>query len=324
MATTSTVVGGYELWARIGVGATGTVWKAHRRGPVPHVVAMKRLRATVTTPAELARIQHEAAVLTELDHPHIVRLIDVLEDGDALAIAMQLAAGGSLEALLAERGQLRPGEVVAVAAPIADALWSAHRRGIIHGDVKAANILFTSDGAPLLADFDVARSLGRMTRDQVAGTAEYVAPELLRGALPDQRSDIYSLGVVCHEALFGYIPCTGAVPEPSVRSVETDRPLADTIERAMARDPNDRFPSADAFARALRDSVAHEVIGLPRVPATAVAPDDEPARSTRTFGPQPPRPETRPRWWWRVPGVRLVARVVRAGLRRQPGRLPHQ
>ncbi|HEX8804816.1 MAG TPA: serine/threonine-protein kinase, partial [Acidimicrobiales bacterium] len=195
-------VGDYELEHQIGAGASGTVWRARRPGPVARTVALKRLRAG-SGAVDLARLHREATVLTELDHPHVVRVIEVLDDGDGIALAVQYAPGGSLADLLVERGRLAPGQLVAVAAPVADALASAHRRGVLHGDVKPANVLFTSDGEPLLTDFGVARTLGRLTSDQISGTAEYLAPELLDGAPPDPRADVYALGVVCYEALAG-------------------------------------------------------------------------------------------------------------------------
>jgi hypothetical protein len=179
-------VGDYQLEREIGAGAAGTVWRAHRQGPVSQVVALKRLRAGSGS-VDLARLRREARVLTELDHPHIVRVLDVVADGDGVALAMQYAPGGSLEDLLAARRRLAPGEVVAVAAPVADALASAHRRGVLHGDVKPANVLFTSDGEPLLTDFGVARTLGWLTSENVGGTPEYLAPEQLAGAPPDPR-----------------------------------------------------------------------------------------------------------------------------------------
>ena len=294
-------VGDYELERQIGVGASGTVWRAHSQGPIARVVALKRL-GVGGGPGELERLRREAALLTELDHPHIVRVLEVLRDGDGLALAMQFAPGGSLDDLLAERGRLAPGQVVAVAAPVADALASAHRRGILHGDVKPANILFTSDGEPLLSDFGVARTLGGRTSDQVSGTAEYVAPELLDGAHPDPRADVYSLGVVCYEVLAGQPPYTGPVPLAVVRAAEIGRhlrleslthvpePLAVVVERAMDRDPERRFASADDLARALRSTVPADDIRLPE-PAPGGADGGEPPGVTRTFGPRPPRPE---------------------------------
>jgi serine/threonine protein kinase len=214
-----TSVGDYDLEHQVGAGASGTVWKAHWRGPVSRVVALKRLRAGGGAD-DLARIRREATVLSELDHPHVVRVLEVIHDGDGVALAMQFAPGGSLADLLAERGRLAPGEMVAVAAPIAEALASAHRRGVLHGDVKPANVLFTSDGEPLLTDFGVSRTLGQHTSDQITGTVEYLAPELLDGAQPDPRADIYSLAVVCYQALAGRPPHTGPVPLAVARAAE--------------------------------------------------------------------------------------------------------
>jgi len=314
-----TSVGDYDLEHQIGAGASGTVWKAHRRGPVTRVVALKRLRSGGSA-ADLARIRREATVLTELDHPHVVRVLEVVHDGDGVALAMQFAPGGSLDDLLAERGRLSPGQVVAVAAPIADALASAHRRGILHGDVKPANVLFTSDGEPLLTDFGVARTLGHMTSDQISGTAGYLAPELLDGAQPEPRADIYSLGIVCYQALAGELPYTGAVPLAVARAADAGvhrpltevagvpEPLSRVVAQAMARDPGQRFAAADELARALRATVP---AGEMRVPGPAVAPrgpaSPEGDGATRTFGPRPPRPQPdAPRRRRRLPIVAAV------------------
>jgi eukaryotic-like serine/threonine-protein kinase len=318
-----TRVGDYDLDRQIGAGASGTVWTAHQLGPVSRLVALKRLRAGGSAD-DLARLRREAVVLTELDHPHIVRVLEVVQDGDGLAVVMQHAPGGSLRDLLAERGRLTPGEVVAVAAPVADALASAHRRGVLHGDVTPANVLFTSDGEPLLTDFGVARTLGRHTSELVSGTAEYVDPARLDGAPPEPRADIYSLGVVCYHALAGQPPYTGSAPLAVARAADTgDHPpvgavpgvpeaLARVVERAMDRRPGHRFATADELARALRATVP---AGAVRVPGPATAPghardgggEGAGTGMTRTFGPRPPRPEpaapSRPR-------ARLVALAV--------------
>jgi Protein kinase domain len=322
-----TTVGDYQLERQIGAGAAGTVWKAHRTGPVSRVVALKRLRAG-SGAVDLARIRREATVLTELDHPHIVRVFEVVHDGDGVALAMQFAAGGSLDDVLAERGRLSPGQVVAVAAPVADALASAHRRGVLHGDVKPANILFTTDGEPLLGDFGVARTLGQMTSDQAAGTAEYVAPELLDGAPPDPRADIYSLGVVCYQALAGVPPYTCPSPLAVVRAADrgvhprleetpgVPGPLAAVVEQAMDRDPARRFGTADALARALRGAVPADAPSLPGPAAQPAPADDELAvAGTRTFGPRPPRREAEaPRKRPRVIATAVVGVVAAGGI----------
>ncbi|MGH9209965.1 MAG: serine/threonine-protein kinase [Acidimicrobiales bacterium] len=322
-----TSVGDYELEAQIGAGAAGTVWKAHRRGPIMQVVALKRLRGAASTPADLERLRREATVLTALDHPHVVRVYEVLDDGEGLALAMQFAPGGSLEGLVEERRRLTAGEVVAVAAPIADALASAHRRAVVHGDVKPANILFTSDGEPLLGDFGVARTMGRFTSDQITGTVHYLAPELMDGAAPDARTDIYALAVVCYEALTGQVPYDGAVPMAVVRAAESGfhaplagqpgvpAALADVVEQAMAREPGRRFASAEDFARALRASVPHDEILLPGTVTTPASPADDPTRGTRTFGPRPPRPEPRlPVRRYRLPTAFFVVLVLAGAL----------
>lgn len=317
-----TSVGDYDLEHQIGAGASGTVWKAHRRGPVTRVVALKRLRAGSST-VDVARIRREATVLTELDHPHVVRVLEVVHDGDGVALAMQFAPGGSLDDLLVERGRLTPGQVVAVAAPIADALASAHRRGVLHGDVKPANVLFTSDGEPLLTDFGVARTLGHVTSDQISGTAEYLAPELLDGAQPDPRADIYSLAVVCYQALAGQPPYTGAVPLAVARAADAGQhlrlegvpgvpePLARVVEQAMDRHPERRFATADELARALRTTVP---AGEVRVPGPAATPRHDTGGGTgltRTFGPRPPRPQpAEARRRRRVPLVAAVGLVA--------------
>ena len=316
-----TSVGDYDLEHQIGAGASGTVWKAHRRGPVARVVALKRLRAG-SGAADLARMRREATVLTELDHPHVVRVLEVLHDGDGVAIAMQFAPGGSLADLLAERGRLAPGQVVAVAAPVADALASAHRRGVLHGDVKPANILFTSDGEPLLGDFGVARTLGPRHQRPDHGHGRVPGPRAARRrpARPARRRLL--AGVVCYQALTGRPPYTGAVPLAVARAADAGvherleevagvpEPLARVVEQAMDRDPARRFAAADEMARALRATVPAGDVRVPG-PATMgrVAARRRPRRRPH-HDVRAPAPASRarrtgaspaacpPRWWW--------------------------
>jgi hypothetical protein len=337
-------VAGYELLHRIGEGGTGVVWRATRRGPSGATVAVKRVRGSAGH-AEVHRLRHEAEVLAELDHPRIVRVLEVVEDADGVAIVMPYAAGGSLERLLAERGRLTPEQAVAVLAPIVDALASAHRRRIVHGDVKPANILFTADGEPLLSDFGVARSLGRQDNPDlgVSGTAEYLDPDVAQGATRlDVRSDIYSMGVVSYEALTGKTPYGGADVAAVLRAADagTHRPLdeaatdvpealARAVERALHRRPEERFAGADELATAMREAVGQGTSALPPpLPTGATGGGRTPApsrRGTRAFGPRPPipvAPGPRSRRWLGVgaaAGAAFLALVGALALRSAGG-----
>ncbi len=297
-------VGPYRLDALVGLGTAGSVWRATRAGPVDQVVAVKRARADSGDDGA-DRLRREASVLAELDHPHIIRVIDVLDDGDGLAIVMSLARGGSLQDLLAERGRLDPGATVAVLAPVADALASAHRRGVFHGDVKPANILFTTDGEPLLGDFGVAQTLtpGRAGLDGISGlggpdgaplatvegTVGYVDPALVETGRPDPRNDVYGVAVVAYLCLTSRLPHGGdevgdvlaAAEAGDHASLRDDPsvapPLAALVEGALARDPAARPASAVALATGLRQAVDPSIVVLPGIAArvidTGPAPD---------------------------------------------------
>src|SRR3954454_820908 len=153
------IVPGYTLQELLGRGGSGEVWRAvPRSGGAP--VAVKVLVA-----GDPERQTREAAPLAELDHPHLVRLHDVVHQPRRgrparVALVLDLLPGGSLAALLARRGRLRPGEVVTAIAPVAAALAHAHENGVVHGDLSPGNIVFTAEGRPVLTDLGVARVLG--------------------------------------------------------------------------------------------------------------------------------------------------------------------
>ena len=277
-------VGPYRLDALVGRGRAGSVWRARRDGTVVQEVAVKRARAA--TGADGAdRLRREAAILADLDHPHIVRVIDVLDDGDDVAIVMSLARGGSLHDLLAERGRLSAGETVAVLGRVADALDSAHRHGVFHGDVKPANILFTTDGEPVLGDFGVAQHLdpaavglgGVGGLRAVEGTTGYVDPELVATGRPEPRNDVYGLSVVAYLCLTGRLPHLGESARDVLAAAEAGGhpsllhhpdvppPLAALVEAGLARDPDRRPPTAGDVARAMRASVPAGAVVLPGV-----------------------------------------------------------
>ena len=293
-------LGGFEIERRLATGGSGRVYLARQTSSAGRPVALKRLRAPGDA-ERVAHLRHEGEVLAALDHPHIVRVYELVPDGAGIAIAMQYAPGGSLADRLARQGPMAPAQVAATLVPIADALASAHRNGVLHRDVKPANILFTSDGEPLLSDFGLARceDASSSTRDGPgAGTAGYLDPSVAEGRPPDERSDVYSLGVVAYQALAGKPPFTGTNVASLLRAADRadfeplneaapDVPaaMAAVVERAMARLPHDRFQSATELGVALG--------------AAAVG---GPARRL------PPRPPPPPTFRQRVP--RRLTRVV--------------
>jgi hypothetical protein len=275
------VVPGYTLETLLGRGGSGQVWRAvPRRGGPP--VAVKVLVAG--RPERQAR---EAALLGELDHPHLVRLIEVVHQprrgGQArVALVLELLAGGSLAALLARRGRLHPGEVVTAIAPVAAALAHAHSNGVVHGDLSPGNIVFTEQGRPVLTDLGVARVLGETAAGEV--TPAYVDPTVARGGAPGPASDVFGIAAAAFHALTGIAPWNAATPGdvlavaasgelPDLAELAPEAPagLIEVISRGLAADPHDRG-SAAAFALDLRHACRPEPVRLsvPGVPDTEV------------------------------------------------------
>jgi hypothetical protein len=314
------VVPGYTLQQLLGRGGSGEVWRAvPRGGGAP--VAVK-----VLVSGDPERQAREAALLGELDHPHLVRLRDVVHQprrgGEArVALVLDLLPGGSLAALLARRGRLRPGEVVTAIAPVAAALEHAHQRGVVHGDLSPGNIVFTAEGRPVLTDLGVARVLGEAAAREV--TPAYVDPTVARGGAPGPASDVFGVAAAAFHTLTGIAPWNAAGPAdtlavaaggvlPDLAELAPGAPaeLVAVIARGLAADPHERG-SAGAFALDLRHACRPEPVRLP----VAGVPDEELGRTGR--GPrtelthQVPgrrRPEPEPveeeRWAWPVPVLR--------------------
>jgi hypothetical protein len=264
-------VPGYDVQALIGFGATGEVWRA-RELATGEFVALKRLRPDAD-PRALESLRREAAVLRSLDTPYVVRLRAVLGEGTDTVLVLDHAPGGSLAALLTRRGSLDPAEVVTIAAPLAQALATAHGCGFVHGDVTPANILFTAEGMPLLADLGLARLAGE-AGTSVEGTAEYVDPAVAAGGEPDEAADVWGLAAVCHHMLSGTPPHEGDSADSVLDAARAGaraplgllaptapRPLVAAIEQALQPDLAAR-PDALAFASLLRRSHAAAPVRL--------------------------------------------------------------
>jgi serine/threonine protein kinase len=211
------------------------------------------------------RFLREARALAQISSPRVVQIFDLYQEGDRQFLAMELCEGDSLAAKLRETGPLPAQEAARLGAQIAEALASAHARGVIHRDLKPANVLFSGDDIKV-ADFGLAR-LGdsAMTREgAVMGTPFYMAPEQTRGAAVDARADLYALGCVLFEMLKGSPPYSGTVqevlfahaspaPPPALDPVEIGAPdvLCVLVSRLLAKDPAARPGAANEVAEAL-------------------------------------------------------------------------
>lgn len=246
---------GYVVESLLGRGASSEVWCA-RVAASGERVALKRL--FLTSPAQTTRAHAEAALLTVLDHPNLVRLHDLVPTTDAAVLVLDLADGGSLADLLAARGRLTPGEVITAIAPVAAALAYVHRSGVVHGDVTPANILFTPGGVALLADLGVARLSGD-DRD-AESTPAYIDPAVAQGSVPAAASDVFMLGAVALHALTGAPVWSADDPTAALRAARSGAvddlvgrlagaavpdAMAAVVIRALQVDPGHRGTAAD-------------------------------------------------------------------------------
>src|ERR1700712_4821403 len=207
------IAGRYRLVNRIAVGGMGVVWEG-RDELLARRVAVKQL---LTQPglseadALLARnrVIREARITARLHHPNAVTIYDVVDDGDYPCLIMQFVPSSGLNALLRERGTLLPGQVARIGADLAAALHAAHQVGIVHRDVKPANVLITEDGTAKLTDFGISHAIGDVTltsTGMVSGTPAYLAPEVARGGESGYAADVFSLGATMYAALEGAPP----------------------------------------------------------------------------------------------------------------------
>ena len=259
----------YRVIERVGSGGMATVLLAEDER-LGRQVAVKRLHAE--SPEDTARrFRREARLGASLNHPNIVGVFDIASDDEGVLIVMEYVEGETLRDAI-ERGPLPPDRVVDVLRGVAAALDHAHGEGIVHRDVKPANVLLGRDGRTKLADLGIATAVEgtRITMSgTVLGTAAYMAPEQLEGHKPGPAADIYSLAVLAWESLSGQRAYDGrtpleiahrkvADPPPSLAAVRPEAPPAavSLLERAMGPDPAARPPSATAFVDELEQTLA--------------------------------------------------------------------
>jgi serine/threonine-protein kinase len=260
--------GRYEVDREIGRGGNARIFLA--REPGGRVVALKILHPELLVSVAADRFLREIQIASRLDNPHIARILDSGEREWLVYYVMSYVEGATLRERLDTTRQLPLGETLRLASDVLDALDHAHGHGIIHRDVKPANIVLAATGAVLL-DFGIARAViasgsDRLTRSGIAvGTSTYMSPEQITALVDiDHRSDLYSVGCVLFECLAGQAPYVHrnealvlqfhlTQPIPDVRALRTDTPpeLASAITKALAKNRDERWHSAAAMREAL-------------------------------------------------------------------------
>jgi eukaryotic-like serine/threonine-protein kinase len=266
-------LGRYCVEGEIGRGAMGVVYRA-RDPKIDRIVAVKTISLAGQDPAEeleyRERFSQEARAAGQLSHPGIVTIFDAAEDPQTREpfLVMEYVRGEPLSRVLREAGGKLPAEnALFFALEIAEALAYAHSRGVVHGDIKPANILITDDGHAKIADFGVARfNQGLITNTgKIFGSPAYMAPEQLTGGTPDARSDLFSLGVMLYSMLTGFRPFQGNTAETvcfkvmniepvPVSSFQAELPpgLDNIVSRAIAKEPRERYQSGIEMADEIR------------------------------------------------------------------------
>ena len=325
-------LGGYRIERFIARGGMGAVYVA-RQLRLDRLVALKVIAPELAEdPGFRERFERESRIAASIDHPNVVPIYEAGEDDGLLYIAMRLVDGQDLKAVIAQHGALEPRYAVGLIQQVAGALDAAHARGLVHRDVKPANVMLerSPDGdRAYLSDFGLTKRVASgsaLTKTGVVvGTLDYIAPEQLHGGPVDARTDVYALACVLFHVLTGRVPypreddmakmyAHAQLPPPSVLEAAPGLPprLADVIARGMAKDPSARFVSAGDLGRAAAAACAGQAIPTAQhsvatgaaapptqvgtvVPATAPAPRYEAPTNVLPRQPsQPPLPPQPP------------------------------
>lgn len=306
--TTSTVADRYVLGPLIAAGGMAEVYRA-RDEVLARTVAVKILLRHLGEDSDVvARFRREALAAARLTHPNIIAIYDTGTDGPGddqrHYIVMEHCPGGSLHSALENKGSFDPTEVASVGATICSALGYAHAEGVIHRDIKPGNVLIVEHGTLKVTDFGIAKAAftsgDLTTTGSIIGTVSYISPEQAQGQEPDGRSDLYSLGVLLYQLATGRLPFRGEsevatalshvreqpLPPRSIRA-GIPRALEEVILKALAKDPVDRFASAEEMKHELERTGGTATQALP-IPHPAPAPEVQvPLEEREPTGPMP-------------------------------------
>ena len=298
------VIAGQRIEGVAGRGGMGVVYRA-RDLELERVVAVKVIApGYADDPGFRRRFIAESRIAASLDHPNVIPIYRAGEEDGVLFQVMRFVDGEDLRSVLAHGGRLVPDRAVRILSQIASALDGAHASGLVHRDVKPANVLLTGDDHVYLTDFGLSKRTGTDdTRTaQLVGTVNYVAPEQIRGGDLDPRTDVYALGAVFFQMLTGQVPVPAdsdeakmwahisePPPRPAERVPELPRGFDDVVRRAMSKEPRDRFATAGELARTAADAIERDQ------PAPAAArPAPAPSPSAAMTAPPPARPAPAP------------------------------
>ena len=280
MSDKNVLAGRYELIEKIGDGGMAIVYKAKDR-LLKRFIAVKILKPEFVQDIKFVEnFRKESHAAASLSHPNIVSIYDVGQEGNINYIVMELVSGKTLNELIKEEAPMDYRKAADITKQVASGLSAAHKKGIVHRDVKPHNILMTEDGIAKITDFGIAKAVTNTTivdsgKDNVMGSVHYFSPEQAKGANVDEKSDIYSLGIVLYEMLTGKVPFDGDNPvtialmqinepvtPPSVFNHNVPPGLERIVMKAVEKQPKNRFDSADEMIDALdKMEVVNRVVG---------------------------------------------------------------
>jgi serine/threonine protein kinase len=305
------VLAGYRIEGVAGRGGMGVVFRATQLA-LDRQVALKLIAPELAQDESFReRFKRESKTAAAIEHPHVIPVHEAGEGEGQLFIAMRFIEGIDLRELIRQEGRIDPERTARLLAQIASALDAAHARGLVHRDIKPGNVLIASENGQdhaYLTDFGLSKRLGSesgMTKTGMwVGTLDYIAPEQIQGAKLDARSDVYSLGCLLYHAITGTVPFERDSDVAKIFAHMTDSPpplnyaigglsadLDAVLHRAMAKDPNARYPSAGDLGRATLAAVEGRSISQPeRSVATGAAAPSAPTVAGGGAAPPPPPP----------------------------------